>query len=47
MTTQEVRRKNDSAWRSFLVLLADPEEEPHLPGYWNNEDPGRQLPTYI
>lgn len=46
-TTQQVRRKNDSAWKSFFALLEDPEEEPYLPGYWGNEERGRELRTYI
>jgi len=46
-TAQQVRRKNDAAWRSFFALLEDPETEANVPGYWGNEDEGRELRTYI
>lgn len=44
-TAQQVRRKNDAAWRSFFALLEDSDEDAHVPGYWGNKDEGRKLRT--
>lgn len=46
-TTQQVQRKNDSAWQSFFALLENPDKDAHVPGYWGNEDIGRELRTFI
>ena len=48
-TTRSVIRKNDQAWRSFLALLKDPEtrHKAHPPGYWGNEEDGREFRTYV
>jgi len=46
-TTQQIARVNDTAWRSFFELLDDPEYDPSPPGYWGNQDDGRELRTYI
>jgi putative transposase len=45
-TAQQVVRKNDQAWRSFFTLKESGEAN-GLPGYWGNEDNGRELRTYI
>jgi len=45
-TAQQVIRKNDSAWKSFFTLTEKGEAN-GLPGYWGNEDEGRELRTYI
>ena len=45
-TAQQVIRKNDSAWKSFFTLKEKGEDN-GLPGYWGNENEGRQLRTYI
>ncbi|MDZ7731447.1 MAG: transposase [Natrialbaceae archaeon] len=45
-TAQQVIRKNDSAWKSFFAL-AEAGEDNGLPGYWGNEEDGRELRTYI
>jgi len=45
-TAQQVIRKNTEAWRSFFAVQEDGEETAP-PGYWGNEDEGRELRTYI
>jgi putative transposase len=45
-TAQQVIRKNSEAWRSFFAARADGEDTAP-PGYWGNEDEGRELRTYI
>lgn len=52
VTAQQVPRKNSSAWRSFFTLNEqwhddERDERPSPPGYWGNEDDGRELRTYI
>jgi putative transposase len=51
-TAQQVIRKNSSAWRSFFTAKEEWEsgerdERPSPPGYWGNEDDGRELRTFI
>jgi len=51
-TAQQVIRKNKSAWNSFFAALDDwhngeRDERPSPPGYWGNEDDGRELRTFI
>ena len=43
---QQVIRKNSEAWRSFFAAREDGEDTAP-PGYWGNEDDGRELRTYI
>ncbi|MFB6361910.1 MAG: RNA-guided endonuclease InsQ/TnpB family protein [Halobacteriales archaeon] len=45
-TAQQVIRKNSEAWRSFFALNENGEAN-GMPGYWGNEDEGRELRTYI
>jgi len=45
-TAQQVIRKNSEAWRSFFAARED-SEDTAPPGYWGNEDDGRELRTYI
>ena len=45
-TAQQVIRKNSEAWRSFFAALEDGEDTAP-PGYWGNENDGRELRTYI
>ncbi|CCQ34956.1 Neutral proteinase [Halorhabdus tiamatea SARL4B] len=45
-TAQQVIRKNSEAWRSFFAAHEDGEDTAP-PGYWGNEDEGRELRTYI
>jgi putative transposase len=45
-TAQQVIRKNNEAWRSFFAAREDGEDTAP-PGYWGNEDEGRELRTYI
>jgi len=45
-TAQQVIRKNSEAWRSFFAAREDGEDT-SPPGYWGNEDEGRELRTYI
>ncbi|NHN46613.1 transposase [Halostella sp. JP-L12] len=45
-TAQQVIRKNSEAWRSFFATREDGEDTAP-PGYWGNEDEGRELRTYI
>ncbi|MFB1066342.1 RNA-guided endonuclease InsQ/TnpB family protein [Natrinema sp. H-ect4] len=51
-TAQQVLRRNESAWKSFFALnekyhASDADTRPSPPGYWGNEDDGRDLRTYI
>ncbi|MXV62948.1 transposase [Natronorubrum sp. JWXQ-INN-674] len=46
-TAQQIIRKNTEAWRSFFKCLEDPDQDARPPGYWGNEDDGRELRTYI
>jgi len=51
-TTQQIPRKNSEAWRSFFTLNekyhdGNRNEKPSPPGYWGNEENGRELRTYI
>jgi len=46
-TAQQIIRKNTEAWRSFFKCLEDPDQNARPPGYWGNEDDGRELRTYI
>jgi len=51
-TAQQVIRKIKSAWNSFFAALDDwhngeRDERPSPPGYWGNEDDGRELRTFI
>jgi len=45
-TAQQVIRKNSEAWRSFFAAREDGEDTAP-PGYWGNEDEGRELRTFI
>ncbi|MEZ3117706.1 RNA-guided endonuclease InsQ/TnpB family protein [Halobaculum sp. MBLA0147] len=45
-TAQQVIRKNSEAWRSFFAAREDGEDTAP-PGYWGNEEDGRELQTYI
>ena len=45
-TAQQIIRKNKSAWQSFFALREDGEDA-SPPGYWGNEDNGRELQTLI
>jgi len=45
-TAQQVIRKNSEAWRSFFAVREDGDDTAP-PGYWGNEDDGRELRTYI
>ena len=45
-TVQQIERKNCEAWRSFFALRENREAN-GKPGYWGNEDDGRDLRTYI
>ncbi|MFC7059104.1 RNA-guided endonuclease InsQ/TnpB family protein [Halovenus salina] len=45
-TAQQVIRKNKSAWQSFFAAREDGEDT-SPPGYWGNEDDGRELRTFI
>jgi len=45
-TAQQVIRKNNSAWQSFFAARENGEDTAP-PGYWGNEDDGRELRTYI
>ncbi|QKY21931.1 transposase (plasmid) [Halolamina sp. CBA1230] len=51
-TAQQIPRKNSEAWRSFFALNEKYYDgnrggKPSPPGYWGNEDDGRELRTYI
>jgi len=43
-TAQQVIRKNDEAWKGFFD---SDEPDKGLPGYWGNQDDGRDLQTYV
>ena len=45
-TAQQVIRKNNAAWQSFFAL-EEQGESPNPPGYWGNEDDGRELRTFV
>ncbi|TKX84448.1 transposase [Halorubrum sp. SS5] len=45
-TAQQVIRKNSEAWRSFFAAREDGEDTAP-PGYWGNEEAGRELRSYI
>ena len=45
-TAQQVIRKNTEAWRSFIALKKKGEAA-GPPGYWGNEEDGRELRTYV
>ncbi|QSX01199.1 transposase [Haloterrigena alkaliphila] len=45
-TAQQVIRKNSEAWRSFFATR-EGGEDTAPPGYWGNEDEGRELRTYL
>jgi len=45
-TAQQVIRKNKSAWQSFFAARENGEDTAP-PGYWGNEDDGRELRTFI
>jgi putative transposase len=45
-TAQQVIRKNSEAWRS-LFAARENGEDTAPPGYWGNEDDGRELRTFI
>jgi putative transposase len=45
-TAQQIIRKNSEAWRSFFAAHENGEDTAP-PGYWGNEDEGRELRTYI
>ncbi|MEF8830479.1 MAG: transposase [Halobacteriales archaeon] len=45
-TAQQLIRKNSEAWRSFFAARENGEDIAP-PGYWGNEDEGRELRTYV
>ncbi|MFU8867220.1 MAG: IS200/IS605 family transposon protein TnpB, partial [Natronococcus sp.] len=45
-TVQQIERKNREAWRSFFALR-EKDEANGKPGFWGNQDDGRELRTYI
>ncbi len=45
-TAQQIIRKNSEAWRSFFAAREN-DRDTAPPGYWGNEDEGRELQTYI
>ncbi|MBV0900423.1 transposase [Halomicroarcula salina] len=45
-TAQQVIRKNKSAWRSFFAARENGDDTAP-PGYWGNEEDGRELRTFI
>jgi putative transposase len=45
-TAQQLIRKNNSAWKSFFAARENGENTAP-PGYWGNEDDGRELRTLI
>jgi putative transposase len=45
-TVQQIERKNREAWKSFFALQQKGEAN-GKPGYWGNQDDGRELRTYI
>jgi putative transposase len=46
-TTQQITRVNDATWRSFFETVQAADQEVSPPGYWGNQDDGRDLRTYI
>jgi putative transposase len=51
-TAQQLIRKNKSAWKSFFAAQdewhnGERDERPSPPGYWGNEEDGRELRTLI
>lgn len=46
-TTQQITRVNNAAWRSFFETEEQSEQVASPPGYWGNQDDGRDLRTYI
>ena len=45
-TVQQIERKNREAWKSFFALKKKGEAN-GKPGFWGNQDDGRDLRTYI
>ena len=45
-TVQQIERKNREAWRSFFALQQKGEAN-GKPGFWGNQEDGRELRTYI
>src|SRR6056297_253835 len=45
-TVQQIERKNREAWKSFFSLKKKGEAN-GKPGFWGNQDKGRELRTYI
>ncbi|WP_114577122.1 RNA-guided endonuclease TnpB family protein [Saliphagus sp. LR7] len=45
-TVQQIERKNREAWNSFFALREKGEAN-GKPGFWGNQDDGRELRTYI
>lgn len=45
-TAQQLIRKNGEAWRSFFAA-SEAGKDTAPPGYWGNEEDGRELRTYI
>ena len=45
-TAQQLIRKSTSAWKSFFSLKEN-DEPCSPPGYWGNEEEGRELRTYV
>ncbi|MCG1003919.1 MULTISPECIES: RNA-guided endonuclease TnpB family protein [Halobacterium] len=45
-TVQQIERKNREAWQSFFALREKGEAN-GKPGFWGNQDEGRELRTYI
>jgi len=45
-TAQQLIRKSKSAWKSFFSLKEN-DEPCSPPGYWGNEEEGRELRTYV
>jgi putative transposase len=45
-TARRIVRKNSEAWRSFFAAREEGEDTVP-PGYWGNENDGRELRTYI
>jgi putative transposase len=45
-TAQQIIRKNSAAWRSFFAAREN-NEDTAPPGYWGNEDEGRDLRTFV
>ena len=45
-TSQTIIRQNNNAWNSFFSLKKKEDKEGSPPGYWGNEDDGRDLRWY-